>query len=187
MPESGVTGSGTDSGVPSGTAPAPRGFRIRGLQWWEISLVAEADALIFGETAWTEAYYWAVAAQPGTRLLVAEALTPVAEADAGSAANAELTAATLSGWIVMSAAGGEADVMTIATKESARGRGLGRALIASGIDWARERGARKVHLEVDERNTSALGLYESLGFEEFGRRPDYYPGSSAILMRLRGL
>ena len=28
-------------------------------------------------------------------------------------------------------------------------------------------------------------MYASFGFEEWGRRPDYYPGAAAILMRLR--
>jgi GNAT superfamily N-acetyltransferase len=31
--------------------------------------------------------------------------------------------------------------------------------------WARERGAAKLHLEVEERNAPALALYAALGFE----------------------
>ncbi len=83
----------------------------------------------------------------------------------------------------MSAVGTEADVMTIATTEAARGRGIGRALLGEGIDWAIDQGASTIHLEVDEGNGAALGLYRSLGFEEWGRRPDYYPGADAVLMR----
>ncbi|EKU48665.1 GNAT family N-acetyltransferase [Brevibacterium casei] len=140
---------------------------VRELPWWELSEVAAADARIFGATAWTLPYYWAVAAQPGTAMFVAR--------DEGTG--------DLAGWVVMSAVGSEADVMTIATTEAARGRGVGRTLLLAGIDWADEAGAGLIHLEVADGNAPALGLYRSLGFEEWGRRPDYYPGADAVLMR----
>ncbi|UZD61479.1 GNAT family N-acetyltransferase [Brevibacterium sp. JSBI002] len=142
---------------------------IAELPWWDLAEVADHDAAIFGPTAWTLGYYWSVKAQNGTVMLAAR-----------TASAGELT-----GWIVMSGAGAEADVMTIATTEAARGTGIGRALLQAGIDWARERGSEVVHLEVDERNAAALAMYASFGFEEWGRRPDYYPGAAGILMRLR--
>lgn len=139
------------------------------LHWWDLDEVADNDASIFGSTAWTLTYYWAVMAQAGTVMFSART------ASVGD----------LAGWIVMSAGGGEADVMTIATTEAGRGQGIGRNLLRTGIDWARDQGAEVVHLEVDERNTSALGLYSSFGFEEWDRRSDYYPGADAVLMRHR--
>lgn len=138
------------------------------LRWWDLDEVADHDAAIFGSTAWTLTYYWAVKAQAGTAMFAAR--TPTS---------------ALAGWIVMSAAGGEADVMTIATTEVGRGQGIARRLLRAGIDWALSRGAGAVHLEVDEHNEPALGLYRSCGFSEWGRRPDYYPGADAILMRYR--
>jgi GNAT superfamily N-acetyltransferase len=48
--------------------------------------------------------------------------------------------------------------------EDARGTGLGRALIEASFDRARERGARRMELDVNERNAAALALYESFGF-----------------------
>lgn len=110
---------------------------------------------------------------------------PAAGFGSGQPVDTTASAGELAGWIVMSATGAEADVMTIATTEAARGKGIGRALLTAGLDWAKGRGAEVVHLEVDESNTAALGLYSSLGFEEWGRRPDYYPGAAAILMRVR--
>ncbi|SDS30364.1 ribosomal-protein-alanine N-acetyltransferase [Brevibacterium siliguriense] len=142
---------------------------IAELPWWDLAEVADHDAAIFGPTAWTLGYYWSVKAQNGTVMLAART------ASAGD----------LAGWIVMSGAGAEADVMTIATTEAARGKGIGRDLLQAGIDWAKDRGCEVVHLEVDERNAAALGMYSSFGFEEWGRRPDYYPGAAGILMRLR--
>ena len=139
------------------------------LPWWDLAEVADQDAKVFGPTAWTIRYYWSVKAQNGS----------------GQPVDTTASAGELAGWIVMSATGAEADVMTIATTEAARGKGIGRALLTAGLDWAKGRGAEVVHLEVDESNTAALGLYSSLGFEEWGRRPDYYPGAAAILMRVR--
>jgi ribosomal protein S18 acetylase RimI-like enzyme len=47
---------------------------------------------------------------------------------------------------------------------SARGHGLARALVAAGVDWARNRRARTVKLRVAVDNSVARGVYESLGF-----------------------
>lgn len=50
-----------------------------------------------------------------------------------------------------------------------RGRGIGTALLAWVLDWARARGAHKVMLELWPHNERALGLYRKLGFEVEGR------------------
>ncbi len=59
-------------------------------------------------------------------------------------------------------------------REEARGSGLGRALVEAVVDLARERGCRRVELDVNEGNAAALALYESLGFSAqdgfYGRR-----------------
>ncbi|SEI99848.1 GNAT family N-acetyltransferase [Demequina mangrovi] len=46
-----------------------------------------------------------------------------------------------------------------------RGRGFGREAMRLAEDRARESGARTLGLSVFGRNTSARGLYESLGYE----------------------
>ena len=53
-----------------------------------------------------------------------------------------------------------------------RGRGSGRALMQAAIDHARARGARDMHLGTSEDDLAARGLYESLGFDRRGGRPD---------------
>jgi GNAT superfamily N-acetyltransferase len=50
-------------------------------------------------------------------------------------------------------------------EERARRLGLGRALGEAALDRARERGCRRVQLDVNEANPEALALYEELGFE----------------------
>ena len=65
----------------------------------------------------------------------------------------------------------------------ARGRGLGRALVESVIDWA---GGRRVQLDVtdDERARGAAALYRSLGFAPTGEREplDSDPALETIVM-----
>ena len=48
--------------------------------------------------------------------------------------------------------------------EGSRGIGLGRGLVEAAVVRARERGCRRIELDVDEANDPALSLYESLGF-----------------------
>jgi ribosomal protein S18 acetylase RimI-like enzyme len=45
-----------------------------------------------------------------------------------------------------------------------RGRGLGRALLETAIDHARERGAAHIELNTSENDVAARTLYESVGF-----------------------
>jgi RimJ/RimL family protein N-acetyltransferase len=51
-----------------------------------------------------------------------------------------------------------------------RGRGIGSALLAAAIDWAREQGLHKLSLDVFPHNDAAIGLYRKFGFVEEGRR-----------------
>ncbi|HEX2702311.1 MAG TPA: GNAT family N-acetyltransferase [Solirubrobacteraceae bacterium] len=49
-------------------------------------------------------------------------------------------------------------------EERARGKGLGRTLVLAAVERATARGARRIELDTSESNTSAIALYESLGF-----------------------
>lgn len=62
----------------------------------------------------------------------------------------------------------------------ARGSGLGRALVGAVVGLARERGCRRVELDVNEANETALTLYRSAGFDA---RDDRYGGRN-LFMRL---
>lgn len=55
-----------------------------------------------------------------------------------------------------------------------RGVGVGGALLAAGIDWARGAGAHKVALQVWPHNEAALRLYRRFGFVEEGRLRRHY-------------
>lgn len=76
---------------------------------------------------------------------------------------------------ILSAAAGEAHLLNLCVARDRQGRGLGRRLGAWMLDRARARGAGVVFLEVRPSNRVACHLYDSMGFCEVGRRPDYYP------------
>lgn len=92
------------------------------------------------------------------------------------------------GYGVLSVAAGEAHVLNVCIGPAHRGLGLGRLLMRRLLDIARWNGATRVFLEVRPSNPIAQKLYESMGFDEIGRRPKYYPAKQgredAIVMAL---
>ncbi len=77
-------------------------------------------------------------------------------------------------------------IYSLAVAAAERGRGVGRRLLNALIDGLAARGVRRIFLEVQDCNHSALRLYERNGFRRIGDLPDYYgPGRhGAHLMRL---
>lgn len=78
------------------------------------------------------------------------------------------------GFVLVRAAGGEAEILTVAVRPEARRRGLGRCLVRAAAGKALAMGAGALFLEVAVDNEPALRLYESLGFAQAGRRRAYY-------------
>jgi [ribosomal protein S18]-alanine N-acetyltransferase len=64
--------------------------------------------------------------------------------------------------------------MGMAVAREWRGGGVGSALLAAAIEWARERGLHKLSLGVFAHNTAAIALYRKFGFVEEGRRIKHY-------------
>lgn len=80
----------------------------------------------------------------------------------------------------------EAHLLNISIAAPWQGKGYGRSLLAHLMDIARGHGALNMFLEVRPSNQAALGLYESMGFNEMAIRRGYYPASNgredAVLM-----
>ena len=69
------------------------------------------------------------------------------------------------------------------------GLGIGRALTEACIASAKKAGYAQLELEVVAENRSAIGLYESAGFVEYGRNPKGFRSrftgwQEVVLMRL---
>lgn len=58
----------------------------------------------------------------------------------------------------------EAEVLSIAVASEAQGHGIGRALLAAGIDELRQSGARAARVVTAVGNDAALAMYEQGGF-----------------------
>lgn len=66
---------------------------------------------------------------------------------------------------------------------AADGEGVGRALWDMLIMEGRQRGAKKLTLEVSEKNGRAVRFYGAAGAAVVGKRPKFYAdGSAAVLM-----
>ena len=83
-----------------------------------------------------------------------------------------LNHATFEGWI-----------SDLVVRERYRGRGIGRALLASAIAEWRLRGGHQMMLEVSYDRTAARALYESAGFENQGKYFEIGPVKSREHLR----
>lgn len=78
------------------------------------------------------------------------------------------------GFALWRVAADEAEIISLAVRPVARRTGLADRMMAIMQSSAREQGARTLFLEVAVTNEPAVRLYEKLGFEKVGRRPEYY-------------
>lgn len=119
-------------------------------------IMQEAFDPRYGE-AWTSAQCLGMLALPGVWLVMAS----LGGRDAGFA--------------LARAIGDEAELLLLATRPTARGRGIAGALLRAVIVEAQARGVVQLHLEVRAGN-DAVRLYRREGFEKVGERRNYYRG-----------
>jgi ribosomal-protein-alanine N-acetyltransferase len=80
----------------------------------------------------------------------------------------------LCGFVILSHAADQAEIITLAVLPALRRAGLARGLVDAAFKALKQRGAAVVFLEVAEDNQAAIGLYRASGFVPMGRRPAYY-------------
>ena len=92
---------------------------------------------------------------------------------------------TVVGYVGSQTVCGETDIMNIAVHPDWRRRGIAQILIEQLIRGLEERGSDRLTLEVRASNAPAIALYDKLGFQEVGRRPNYYrnPREDALILR----
>jgi ribosomal-protein-alanine N-acetyltransferase len=78
----------------------------------------------------------------------------------------------------------EAHIVTIAVRESHRGRGIGELLLIAAIALATLNDREAVTLEVRASNQAAQALYEKYGFRKVGVRPRYYSDNQEDAVRM---
>ncbi|MER7464371.1 ribosomal protein S18-alanine N-acetyltransferase [Streptomyces sp. NPDC097981] len=144
------------------------------MRWWDIEPVLELEHELFPEDAWSAGMFWSELAHArgphATRRYV------VAE---------DPRTGRLAGYAGLAAAGGLADVQTIAAARDQWGTGLGARLLTDLLRAATAFECAEVLLEVRVDNARAQKLYERFGFEPIGFRRGYYqPGNvDALVMR----
>ncbi|WUG00602.1 ribosomal protein S18-alanine N-acetyltransferase [Streptomyces sp. NBC_00467] len=146
---------------------------LREMRWWDIGPVLDLEHALFPEDAWSTGMFWSELAHSrgprATRRYV------IAEADG-----------KIVGYAGLAAAGGLADVQTIAVARDQWGTGLGARLLTDLLQHATAFECDEVLLEVRVDNTRAQKLYARFGFEPIGLRRGYYQPANvdALVMRL---
>ena len=161
-----MTGPAVTGPAAAGREPGPR---LRLMTTADLDAVLALEAALFGDEAWSRAMLAGeLSQQPASRhYLVAEG------------------AAGIFGYAGLLAAGGQADVLTIAVAASRWGHGVGTRLLSALVAEARRRGCTEMFLEVRADNVRAQRLYQWWGFAQIGLRRGYYQpsGTDAIVMR----
>ena len=80
---------------------------------------------------------------------------------------------------------GEADMMNLAVHPDYRKNGIARALVSCLVERLAANMVCSLTLEVRASNEAAKNLYASMGFQQVGRRPNYYtaPKEDALILR----
>ncbi len=82
------------------------------------------------------------------------------------------------GYIIFSTVLDEAHLLNLCIDPYYQNKGYGKAFLNWLMNHTKESGSKTLYLEVRASNHAAIYLYESMGFNEMGIRPDYYPAKN---------
>lgn len=139
---------------------------IRKMNLGDVSAIAELEKLCFSDP-WSEN---SIASEVENRL----SYWLVAEVDG-----------VVAGYVGSQTVLDASDMMNLAVSPDYRRQGIGQALVNALVEHLQQNKVIALLLEVRVSNTPAIALYESLGFEQVGRRPKYYhnPREDALILR----
>lgn len=132
-----------------------RSLRLARLEERHIPKILEIEA-VSQSAPWSEDSFRRELAKEGGVFLVAEDGTGVQ--------------GYVGAWLIAD----ELHIITVAVRPESRREGIGRKLVVECLLHGQEMGAKCATLEVRVSNDAAIKLYESLGFQDFGRRKGYY-------------
>lgn len=139
-------------------------------------VLAQLETACFDD-AWTQATLETALADSKYLVLLAESSAETYGAEIG----VNRVCGYALGWNI----GEEADLARVAVLTARRGEGIGEQLTRALIAQFQQRGVTQIFLEVRAANLAAYRLYRRCGFEELGRRKEYYAdGEDAIVMSL---
>jgi ribosomal-protein-alanine N-acetyltransferase len=125
------------------------------------------------------------AARPEDRAAITAIQRASPEASSWDPSGYEVTVAVLGGEVagflaIRRTAPDEVEVLNLAVAPQHRRKGVGRELLQMLLEHTRG----DVFLEVRESNLAARNFYQSLGFTDVSRRPEYYsdPPDAGIVM-----
>lgn len=79
------------------------------------------------------------------------------------------------GYMVLMPVVDEMHLLDISIAATQQRKGRGRRLLGEAMQLARDLHMQRMLLEVRPSNVAAIALYQAAGFDEIGRRRDYYP------------
>lgn len=82
------------------------------------------------------------------------------------------------GYIIFSIVLDEMHLLNVCIDPVYQNKGYGHEFLYWLMNFARENDIKTLYLEVRVSNDTAIHLYQSLGFNEIGLRPDYYPAKN---------
>ena len=86
-------------------------------------------------------------------------------------------------FIVYRIAADECEIITIGVAPNVRRTGTATALLRIMESELKKSDTKSVFLEVSDMNAPAIDLYLKLGYDMVGKRPGYYDGTDAIIMK----
>lgn len=145
--------------------------RIRPATSADLGDLLALDAALFGNDAWSSTAMCAEIGPP---------------AEIGRCCLVAVVGATTVGYAAARTAAEPADLLRVGVALGHRRSGVGSSLVTAVIDRARAAGRDGLLLEVARGNSSAVAMYERLGFAVIATRPRYYAdGADALVMSRR--
>ncbi len=148
---------------------------IRGAETQDCDVLSDIHAAAF-RRGWSGAEFEALLVQPGVHALL------------GFYRNT-FGWRTPAGFILSRIVMDDAEILSVAVVPECRRRGIARLLLEEAMRDVYREGARRIHLEVEDANNAAIGLYRGMEFTETGKRAGYYvqgresPGGALVMLR----
>ena len=147
-------------------------FEIKVMTLEEVGQVADLEEKIFSHAWGKKSLDLAVSSQQNLCLTVKDSEREV-----------------VAGYCIFSISFEDADLCRIAVADEYRRRHLADKMFESAFEKLKKRNVERILLEVRENNSAAIALYIKYGFEQIGKRKNYYsePVEDGLIFECRQL